>query len=169
MFDPKQHYENSSLREIIVEHQFVGAALKCLWSAGIVDAEILRSEFDGFGYDLVLTKGDVVRHIQLKSGLDLKPVGISRLLSEKPSGCVVFIQISNGLDMGPFFWFGSSAKCQLPEISSLSATKRTTPNSQGEKPKRTKHHDVPANRFTRFETMEELLETLLDQPLQISQ
>jgi hypothetical protein len=169
MFDPKQHFENSSLREIIVEHQFVGAALKCLWGAGIVDAEILRSEFDGFGYDLVLTKGDVVRHVQLKSGLDLKPVGISRLLTEKPSGCVVFIQINNNLDMGPYFWFGSEAKCQLPEIDSLGATKRTTPNSQGLKPTRSRHHDVPAKRFKKIETLEGLLETLLGQRLQSTQ
>jgi len=166
MFNPKQHFENSSLREIILEHQFVGAALKCLWNAGIVDAEILRSEFDGFGYDLVLTKGEVVRHIQLKSGLERKAVGISRLLAEKPSGCVIFIQITDGLDMGPYYWFGGAARSPLPAIESLAATKRTTPNSQGLKPTRIKHHDVPAARFTKLEKLEDLLEVLLGQKLQ---
>lgn len=161
MFDRRQHHENSSLREIIIEHQFIGAALKALWSAGIVDTEILRSEFDGFGYDLVISRESIVRHVQLKSGVTIKTVGISRLLAEKPSGCVIFIQVDDRLDMGPYFWFGSSAGEPLPCIGDLPATKRTTPNSAGEKPARVRHNNVPASRFTKVETLESLLEVML--------
>ncbi|HEX3673682.1 MAG TPA: hypothetical protein VHU87_05365 [Rhizomicrobium sp.] len=63
------HYQKSSLREKIVEHVFIGEALRMLWRKKIFDAEILRSEFDAFGYDLVLERGDTTRHVQLKSGL----------------------------------------------------------------------------------------------------
>jgi hypothetical protein len=34
-----------------------------------VNVEVLRSEFDAHGYDLVLARGHTVRHIQLKTGL----------------------------------------------------------------------------------------------------
>jgi hypothetical protein len=44
--DKSAHYENSTLRERIVEHVFVGAALRTLWRLGAVDVEVLRSDFD---------------------------------------------------------------------------------------------------------------------------
>ena len=58
----------SGLRERIVEHAFVGDALRLLWQDGVVDVEVLRSEFDAHDYDLVMAQGRVVRHIQSKTG-----------------------------------------------------------------------------------------------------
>jgi len=43
------HYINSTLRERIVEHVFVGEALRRLWQLGVTDVEVLRSEFDAGG------------------------------------------------------------------------------------------------------------------------
>ena len=37
-------------------------------AARVIDVEVLRSEFDAYGYDLVMTRGHIVRHIQLKTG-----------------------------------------------------------------------------------------------------
>jgi hypothetical protein len=165
MFSAKQHSENSSLREIIVEHQFVAAALQRLWRAGVVDAEILRSEFDGFGYDLVLSRGSVVRHIQLKSGTSLKTVGISQSLAQKPSGCVVFIQINDDLEMGPFYWFGDSPGSPFLSLEGFKQTKRTTPNAEKTKPLRRNHRDVPPSKFKKLRSLEDLLETLLGEGL----
>jgi hypothetical protein len=62
------HYTHSTLRERIAEHVFVGEALGTLWRLGIHDVEVLRSEFDAHGYDLVMARGQVVRHIQFKTG-----------------------------------------------------------------------------------------------------
>jgi len=62
-----EHSTHSVLREIILEHLFVGRLLQRLWQAGIYDAEILHSEFDAGGYDLVLNHGQITRHIQLKA------------------------------------------------------------------------------------------------------
>src|SRR5579862_3621039 len=56
-----QDSRNSTLRERIVEHVFVGDALRRLWRLGITDVEVLRSEFDARGYDLVLSFKKVVR------------------------------------------------------------------------------------------------------------
>ncbi|MFP5277377.1 MAG: hypothetical protein ACLGPM_09685 [Acidobacteriota bacterium] len=61
------HYIHSTLRERIVEHVFVGDALRRLWQRGVTYVEVLRSEFDAGGYDLVMSHGKIVRHIQFKT------------------------------------------------------------------------------------------------------
>jgi len=63
----QQHYLQSVLRERIVEHLFIGNALQRPWQRGVTDVEVLRSEFDAGGYDLVMSYGNVVPHIQLKT------------------------------------------------------------------------------------------------------
>jgi hypothetical protein len=66
--DTNPHFENSTLRERIVEHVFLGEALRALWRRGIVDVEVLRSEFEARGCDLVMARSTIVRHIQFKTG-----------------------------------------------------------------------------------------------------
>src|ERR1700730_13816480 len=104
--DVATHYRHSSLRERIIEHIFVGDALRELWRDGFTDVEVLRSEFDAHGYDLVMSRGPVVRHIQFKTSTRSKPsrVSVSRSLFEKPSGCVVWIRVSADLKLEPFYW-----------------------------------------------------------------
>ena len=47
-----------------------GDALRRLWQLGVTDVEVLRSEFDAGGYDLVMTHGKIVRHIQMKTMME---------------------------------------------------------------------------------------------------
>lgn len=47
---PDPTFVNSTLRERIVEHVFVGKALQRLWQRRVTDVEVLRSEFDAGGY-----------------------------------------------------------------------------------------------------------------------
>ena len=61
------NFIHSTLPERIVEHLFVGEILRALWCRGITDVEVLRSEFDAHEYDIVLARGPVVRHVQLKT------------------------------------------------------------------------------------------------------
>jgi hypothetical protein len=160
-FDPKQHYENSSLRENIVEHLFIGLALGKLWNAGITNAEILRSEFDAYGYDLVISYGDIVRHVQMKTSTSLTKVSVSKLLAQKSSGCVLFIKLDNCLNLGPFYFFGATAGQQLPDLGEFKSTRRTAPKSDGKKHERKMHHDIPLSKFQRFETIEKLMANML--------
>jgi len=51
------HSEHSTLRELIVEHLFIGEGLRKFWRCGITDVEVARSEIDAFGYDLVMSRG----------------------------------------------------------------------------------------------------------------
>lgn len=52
--DQDAHSHRSTLRERIIEPVFVGDALRLLWRRNITDVEVLRSEFDAHGYDLVM-------------------------------------------------------------------------------------------------------------------
>jgi hypothetical protein len=123
-----RHTINSSLREHIVEHVFVGEALRRLWQQEIVNVEVLRSEFDAHGYDLVLARGHIVRHIQLKTGLAKRPgdVSVPLSLADKPSGCVIWISVSDDLDLGPYYWFGNSPGQPLPDIGGYLTPLRAT-------------------------------------------
>jgi hypothetical protein len=160
--DPIAHYENSTLRERVVEHVFVGEALRVLWRRGIVDVEVLRPEFDAHGYDLVMTHGPVVRHIQFKTSTKEKPerVSVAQALAEKPSGCVIWIRVTDKLDMGPFFWFGGSPGKPLPSLADCPNPLRATHNKDGVRPPRQNHRSVPGARFRELPTLDEVVETL---------
>ncbi len=160
--DSTAHFENSTLRERIVEHVFVGEALRALWRRGVVDVEVLRSEFDAYGYDLVLARGPVVRHVQLKTGTSKKPgdISIALSLAGKPSGCVLWIQISRALDLGPFFWFGGRPGDPLPVLDAYASPMRATRKKGGERPPRKNHRLVPGEKFRRLEKIDQVLEAL---------
>lgn len=91
------HYLRSTLRERVVEHVFVGEALRRLWQRGITGVEVLRSEFDAGGYDLVMSYKAITRHIQFKTvalGGRAPRVTANLKLMEKPSGCIIWIVVS---------------------------------------------------------------------------
>lgn len=162
MADIALHSTHSTLRERIVEHVFVGDALRTLWTRGITDVEVLRSEFDAHGYDLVMARGPIVRHIQFKTGIQDKPspVSVARALAEKPSGCVIWICVTLDLEIGPFWWFGGSPGEPLPDLVGFKNPKRNGRNKAGERPPRIKHSEVPTRYFRRIEGVEAVLETL---------
>jgi hypothetical protein len=158
-----QHMHNSTLRERIVEHVFVGESLRLLWRRGVVDVEVLRSEFDAHGYDLVMSRGDIVRHIQFKTGVRPKPEGsvsIARSLAAKPSGCVIWISVSSGLYLSKFWWFGGPAGEKLPDVSGFSSPLRIGRRQGGDRPLRAAHIKIPPSRFRRLDTLDVVLETL---------
>jgi hypothetical protein len=163
MADLALHSTHSTLRERIVEHVFVGEALRALWRRGITDVEVLRSEFDAFGYDLVMTRGAIQRHIQFKTGVGEKPVRVSvgDALAAKPSGCVIWIAVGLDLDLRHFWWFGDAPGQPLPDISALSRPKRIGRRQEGDRPERSNHRTVPTKLFRRIETLDGVLAELL--------
>src|SRR5260221_14356215 len=100
----------SSHREALLEHLFAGEVMKHLWRRGDWLLEVLKSQVDDGGYDLVLEANSIVRHVQLKSsfrGSTVNRVNINVLLAGKPSGCVVFVWFEQQtLDLGPFLFLG---------------------------------------------------------------
>lgn len=162
LMELKAHFHHSTLRERIVEHVFVGDTLRSLWQLGITDVEVLRAEFDAHGYDLVMARGHIIRHIQFKTGTSRKPgnVSISQALAEKPSGCVIWIRVSATLDMGPFYWFGGIPGEPLPPIARYPNPRRATHNKDGVRPLRQNHRTVPGVEFRALATLHEVLDAL---------
>jgi hypothetical protein len=158
----ESNYLYSTLRERIVEHVFVGDALRELWRKGVHDVEVLRSEFDAHGYDLVMSRGKIVRHIQFKTGTQKRPttVSLSRALVEKPSGCVIWIKLGPELEMGPYYWLGGPPGEPLSSITHYPNSRRVTPNKTGVRPVRKNHFDVPGSAFVARTTLGEILESL---------
>jgi hypothetical protein len=61
------HFADSSARENLIEHVFLGELLRGLWRKSVRDLEVLRPEVDSGGYDLALEFRGMTRHMQLKS------------------------------------------------------------------------------------------------------
>jgi hypothetical protein len=158
------HYIHSTLREKIVEHVFVGEALRRLWKYGATDVEVLRSEFDAGGYDLVMGYRKIVRHIQFKSITDggkATGVNVSLKLMEKPSGCVIWIVVSpKELELKSYRWFGAAPGQRLPDISERKLAKHPKGNAQGIKLEKPNHRVVPIGAFEKLDTMDAVLNKL---------
>lgn len=105
-----KHSENSTLRERIVEHLFIGDVLQYFWKQNEFDIEVLRSEFDSGGYDVVISKASITRHIQLKTSIEggsRKDVSVSIKLEKKLNGCVIWIVVKDSLERKSYYWLGS--------------------------------------------------------------
>ena len=158
-----QHSTHSTLRESIVEHVFIGEALRSMWRWGVMNVEVLRSEFDAHGYDVVMARRRIVRHIQFKTGTSKKPgdVSVARALGGKPSGCVIWIRVTPDLELGPYFWFGGAPGKPLTSIEQYEVPLRATHNKRGERPPRMNHRLVPGDAFEEIKEFEEVLARLL--------
>ena len=157
------HSVHSTLRERIVEHVFVGDALRRLWQRGVADVEVLRSEFDAGGYDLVMSYRKIVRHIQFKTVTEhskTNNVTVSVKLMEKPAGCVIWIGVSPKLELKSFRWFGDEQGRPLPDITHLKRARQVRANAQGVKAERPDYRVIPAGRFKKLETLDEVLNRL---------
>jgi hypothetical protein len=174
--DAGSHFIHSTLRERIIEHVFVGDALRRLWQLGVTDVEVLRSEFDAGGYDLVMAQDKVVRHIQFKTimaGGKAANTKVSLKLIEKPSGCVIWIILTPELHLQSYLWFGGLPGEPLPDIRHMKVAKHTKGNAKGIKSERRNLRIVPRRSFVgysrqsprrsvqqRIDTLDALLERL---------
>lgn len=161
--DLDAHSTFSVLRERILEHLFVGELLRLLWRRQVWDVEVLRSEFDGYGYDLVLTRGHVVRHVQLKTKRlegSTRDAKVAMSLQDKPSACIICIVVDDLLSIDHFLWFGGLAGEPLASLQGYRRAKHTKANAEGVKAERLQHRVVPYTQFTRLSTLDQLLDQL---------
>ena len=164
--DKASHSVHSTLRERIVEHQFVVDALRWAWNHRIYDVEVLRSEFDAGGYDLVMSYKKIIRHIQFKTTLEggkAANIKASLKLMEKPSGCIIWIFVTLDLQIHHYLWLGAPGP-PFPDIRELTHAKHTKGNAQGKKTKRPQHRIVPIGKFDELgSSIEEVLKRLFGQ------
>ncbi|SDQ22933.1 hypothetical protein SAMN05443245_0474 [Paraburkholderia fungorum] len=161
--DAERHYLHSVLRERIVEHAFVGDALRRLWQRGVTDVEVMRSEFDAGGYDLVMSYRQTVRHIQFNvmvAGGKRASVTASLKLMDKPSGCILWIVVTDALEFHSFLWFGNAPGEPLPDLRTLKTATHTKANAEGMKRERPGQRTVPRSAFTPLASLDDVLEWL---------
>lgn len=159
-----QHFLQSSYREKLIEHLFIGELLKISWRKRECRLEVARPEVDNSGYDVVAEEAGIIRHIQLKAShlsARASSQNIHVALAEKPSGCVVWVYFNaDNLDLGPFLYFGADPGNPLPSLESFSVAKHTKGNAQGVKAERPAIRRVPKGQFSAHKTVEDIYEVL---------
>ena len=157
------HSVDSSLREQALGHLFLGQLLAFMWQSGARDIEVLKSEVDRGGYDLVLESNGIIRHVQLKSsfaGSKVREVDVSTKLVGKPCGCILWLEFDREtLAIERFYWFGGSAGAPLPNLG-LPVSRHSKGNSEGEKNERPVHRVVTRGRFEALAGMREVVQRL---------
>lgn len=158
-----KHAAYSVLRERIVEHVFVGDAMRRLWQLGIMDVEVLRAEFDTSGYDLVMSCGNVIRHIQFKASLvdgSRGNINVNLKLGQAPSGCVIWLGVTDDLEIADYRWFGGEPGRLLPDITDRAAARQTRANAQGVKAERPNQRILTKREFETLGGLDDVLNRL---------
>jgi hypothetical protein len=150
----------SVFREKLLEHLLLGELLKISWKTGKADMEISFPAIDRGGHDVLIEANGVSRHIQLKaSALTGKTVvqKVHHGLSQKPSGCVVWVLFDpDTLAIGPFLFFGGTPGSSLPSLDGLRVGKHTKGNKDGIKTIRPNIREIPKRLFEKILTLEAL-------------
>lgn len=161
---PESQYLKSSFYEQLVEHVFISEILQEAWFGFGETIEVLRSEVDASGYDLVLECAGVIRHVQLKTSKPTARTASQKIhvrLAEKPSGCVVWLlrhreDGSRRLRLS-YRFFGGAPGAALPSLDDFSVARHTKANAQGVKKKRPNVRVIPKGQFEPIETTRDLL------------
>jgi hypothetical protein len=157
------HSSDSSLREQALGHLFLGQLLTFMWCNGERDIEVLKSEVDRGGYDVVLESNRIIRHVQLKSsfrGSKVREVDVSTKLLRKPGGCILWLEFNRGtLAIERYYWFGGKVGAALPDLGSR-VSRHSKGNSDGEKNERPIHRVLTRGRFEALRDITEVAEKL---------
>lgn len=163
----EQNYTQSSYREKLIEHLFIGELLRISWMKGKCSLEIAKPEVDYQGYDVIAEDNGIIRHIQLKAAGANAKTAVQKIhvgLSKKPSGCVVWIYFDeNTMKLGPFLLFGGEPGEKLPSIDGLKIAKHTKANASGVKAERPDIREVTKGMFTKYESAEDIYVALFGQ------
>jgi hypothetical protein len=160
-------FRKSAFYEQLVEHVFISEVLQEAWYRFGETVEVLRSEVDASGYDVVLECNGILRHVQLKtsrSGGKTARQKVNVALAKKPSGCVVWIvrdedQATNRMSLS-YRFFGNAAGYPLPCLDNYPTAKHTKGNKDGLKTERPAIRVIPIRDFAKIETTTELVTRL---------
>lgn len=159
-----QHSIHSSYREMVLEHLFVGEVMKYCWRNQLARIEMLKSQVDNSGYDIVLEANAIMRHIQLKSshvGAATPGVNINVELANKPSGCVVWTYFEpESLEFSHFLWFGQKPGEQLASLDKFRTGTHNKRNAQGVKTERVNIRYLTKAAFTKFDIIGDVVKVL---------
>lgn len=149
---------HSGYFEKVAEHLFLADILRYSVKAQKPLIEISKPEADVFGYDLVLTCNQVIRHIQVKSSISTGSVqhyDIQENLKNYPSACVVWIIIDGNLNV-TYRFFGNNPGEPIPNLLKFPYARHSRPNSNGEKTMRKNIRRIKTNEFEKAINIEDL-------------
>ncbi|UKK86192.1 hypothetical protein L7H23_08885 [Sphingopyxis sp. BSN-002] len=162
--------KHSQLREKTFERLFLAELSKTLLLERRIAFEVLRSEFDASGYDVVVTAGPIMRHIQLKVtrvGGKRRHVDIHTELSDRPGGCVIWMMANpETLGIGPFYWLGGEPGAPLI-VPDGKITRHSKANASGVKAERQALRNVSKRHFHRYDGIGDVADALFG-PLQVA-
>ena len=160
-------YQNSVFYEKMTEQLFIAELLQEAWFGFGEKLEVLRSEVDDAGYDIVLECGGVLRHVQLKSSkadASTNYQTINVALAHKPSGCVVWIMREEDRKKRrmslAYRFFGSTPNKPLPSMERNRKGKPAKAGSKGKKSKRSNARIVNKGQFQDVKDSRHLLKLL---------
>lgn len=161
-----RHTQHSTFREKLVEHLFIGELLKLSWQTENCSLEVAKPEVDNSGYDLIAEANGIVRHIQLKStyhGGVNRQQKVHMRLSEKPSGCVIWVYFNEDtLELGPFYYFGGKPGEPLPSLEGSKTARHTKGDQDGYKAERPNLKVVNKGQFKLCESVREIYHALFE-------
>jgi hypothetical protein len=165
--DPASVYLKSNFYEQLVEHVFISELLQEAWYRYGVTVEVLRSEIDSSGYDIVFECNGIVRHVQMKTsavGARAAHRNVNIALAGKPSGCILWVFRDEDLHTCrmklTYRFFGAAPGRPLPDLNGYRVGKHPKGNAQGIKSERPDIRLVPRGAFVDVGSTTELLDVL---------
>lgn len=160
-------YARSQYREKMIEHIFIAQMWKEAWFRRDRFLEVLRSEVDASGFDVLLECNGVERHIQLKASLAGGTVRHQKLNihpAKRRGGCIVWIVFQGNAETGlqplRFWFFGGGPSEPFPDLAGFKVAKQTKSNMQGVKMPRPAIRVVPRSKFIEVTSTTDLLTRL---------
>lgn len=163
----RDRYAESQRRENLVEHCLIAELLQDAWLRRGQSLDILRSEVDAAGYDLVFSCNKVTRHVQVKSSKSDSRAGfqpINGRLADVPSGCVVWVRMKEDLERNrvhlDYWFYGNDPGEPLDGLTEFRKVKHTRANAAGDKALRVNTFRVNRGLFQRLNGVEALSDKL---------
>jgi len=81
-------------------------------------------------------------------------------LTQKPSGCILWIVVTPALEFDSWLWFGNAPGQPLPDLREMKVAKHAKANAAGVKLERSNQRVVPRSAFTPLASLDAVLEQL---------
>ena len=153
----------SSFQEKLREHVFISELLQEVWLGERQTVEVLRSDVDNCGYDLLLARSGVMRYVQLKSSRSDAKTNrqiVNNRLADKPGGCVIWLRSWEcGRRYRLEYWVLGGKPGEKPDLGNKIG-KHSKADANGYKAERPNTRVISKSSFTKLQTTSELVEWL---------
>lgn len=155
----------SVYREHFLEHMFIAEFIQAAWLEGVM-LMISRTEYDGWGYDLTIDGGGVVRYVQLKAKTRGGHVRINGRLGRLKGACVVLMipSVSESGEVRLRYRLYHRSKDQPISVKGLKTAKFTRyvkdVSGIAVRKERKGHFNLPVGKFTKPMSSSDLVKML---------